>query len=246
MTAPRFFTPGVLARDLVGRTIALPVAAAHHATRVVRLKPGDALRLFDGSGGEYAAVLTAVEKRGAEARIERFDPDDHESPFAFTLVQAVAANDAMDYAVRKAVELGVFTIQPVATERSAPMPDGTRAERRVAHWQQIAVSASEQSGRNRVPCVHAVVALQRWLAASSGGVLAGVPGATVSLASVQAPEDRRCAIVVGPEGGFSDREVALMAQHGVTPVALGPRVLRTETAAAAMLAILQARWGDLK
>ncbi len=122
MAVPRFFVPQGIAPETVGGAIELPEAAAHHAMRVLRLAPGDALTLFTGTGGEFAATLVAADRRGATARIDRFDPVERESPFAVTLAQGVAANDAMDYAIRKAVELGVTAIQPLVTERSAPVP----------------------------------------------------------------------------------------------------------------------------
>ena len=150
MATPRFFVPAPIARAAIGATVELPEAAAHHATRVLRLATGDALTLFDGSGGEYAATLVHVDKRGAAVRVESFRPIDRESPLAVTLAQGIAANDAMDYAIRKATELGVTSIQPLATARSAPLPAGARGERRIAHWRGVAIAACEQCGRNRV------------------------------------------------------------------------------------------------
>ena len=143
--ARRRFAPG-----LAGETVELDAGAAHHATRVLRLAVGDALTLFDGTGGEYAATLVRVDKRGASVRVERFVPVERESPLALTLAQGIVASDAMDSAIRKATELGVTAIQPLVTARSAPMPDGERGEKRVAHWRQIAIAAAEQSGRNRI------------------------------------------------------------------------------------------------
>jgi 16S rRNA (uracil1498-N3)-methyltransferase len=229
----------------VGTTIALPADVAHHAARVNRLAVGDALTLFDGAGGEYAAELASVDKRGATVRIRAFDPVDRESPLAVTLAQAIAANDAMDYAVRKAVELGVAAIQPLVTERSAALPDGERREKRLLHWRQVAVAACEQCGRNRVPAISPPHALDAWLAAWQGsGVVLAASGAA-SLATL-APPAAPFAVLVGPEGGFTDREVDAARSRGFVPLRFGPRVLRTETAGVAMLAALQAAWGDLR
>jgi len=132
MAAPRFHTPVALAPADVGREIALPDTLAHHAVRVLRLVAGDAITLFTGAGGEFAATIVRVDKRGATVRIAGFDPVERESPFVLTLAQAIAANDAMDYAVRKAVELGAAAIAPVVTARSAPLPAGARGDRRLA------------------------------------------------------------------------------------------------------------------
>jgi 16S rRNA (uracil1498-N3)-methyltransferase len=151
MSVPRFFVPSPLAPALAGRTVELDEAAAHHSVRVVRLTVGAALTLFDGAGGEYAATLVRADRRSAAVRIESFEAVERESPLALTLAQGVAANDAMDYAIRKTTELGVTSIRPLLTARSAPLPPGARADKRVAHWRQVAIAACEQCGRNRVP-----------------------------------------------------------------------------------------------
>jgi 16S rRNA (uracil1498-N3)-methyltransferase len=238
---PRFFVGPVLAPGMVGTAFALPEAVAHHAVRVVRLAVGDTLTLFTGTGGEYAATLVAVHKRGAEARIDAFDPVERETPVAVTLAQAIAANDAMDYAVRKATELGIAAIQPLITERSAPLPAAERGERRQAHWRQVAIAACEQCGRNRVPDVRPVQPLGPWLGAWREGGVLFAPTATATLAALAAAP---AALLVGPEGGFTTVEVAAAERAGLTAVRLGPRVLRTETAGAAALAAINALWGD--
>jgi 16S rRNA (uracil1498-N3)-methyltransferase len=245
MSVPRFFVRLDLEPAMVGQIVALPDAAAHHAVRVVRLAVGDELVLFDGAGGEYAATLAAVDRRGAAVRIVAFDPVERESPLAVTLAQALAANDAMDYAVRKAVELGVAAIQPLVTAHSAPLPAGERGTRRVAHWRQVAIAACEQCGRNRVPEIAAPEPLSAWVSAWQGSGLVLTADATTSLAAV-APAAGPIALLVGPEGGLSERAVAAARARGFVPVRLGTRVLRTETAGIAALAVLQARWGDLR
>jgi 16S rRNA (uracil1498-N3)-methyltransferase len=245
MPAPRFFVALDLSPTMVGQVVVLPDAVAHHAVRVVRLALGDALTLFNGTGGEYAATLGRIDKHGAAARIEGFDPLERESPLAVTLAQAIAANDAMDYAVRKAVELGVTSVQPLVTERSAPLPTGERSAKRHAHWRQIAIAACEQCGRNRVPEVVEPQALDAWLAGWKGSGLVLVPGAAASLATLPPPA-APVAVLIGPEGGLTEREIASARARGFVELRFGPRVLRTETAGVAMLAALQAAWGDLR
>jgi 16S rRNA (uracil1498-N3)-methyltransferase len=232
-----------LGADCVGSEFALPDAAAHHAVRVLRLVRGDALALFDGQGGEYAATIKAVDKRGATVRIDRFDPIERESPLELTLAQAIIASDMMDYAVRKATELGVTALQPIAMARSAPLPAGERAQKRLQHWQQVAIAACEQCGRNRVPPVGAVASVADWLAGWQGRGLIFAPGAARSLADL-APPAGALALLVGPEGGFAPEELKLAERAGWEAVCLGPRVLRAETTGAAVLAAMQVLWGD--
>jgi 16S rRNA (uracil1498-N3)-methyltransferase len=243
MAAPRFFFPAALARDAVGQTIELPAAAAHHAVRVVRLAMGDGLTLFDGTGGEYAATIVRVLRNEVAVRIDSFDPVERESPYSVTLAQAIAANDAMDYALRKAVELGVTALQPLVTERSAPLPSGERGDKRLAHWRGVAVAACEQCGRNRIPHVAAPVPWKVWLGAWKDAGIVLAPGVANPLAALPRPAPP-VAIAIGPEGGFTEREIDAARAAGWQAVALGPRVLRTETAAAAALAAVQALWGD--
>ena len=245
MAMPRFYFPSALTREVIGQSIELPAAAAHHAVRVVRLAVGDALTLFDGTGGEYAATLVRVERNDVAARVDSFDPVERESPFSVTLAQAIAANDAMDYAVRKAVELGVTALQPLVTERSAPLPSGERGDKRLAHWRGIAVAACEQCGRNRIPPVSTPAPWSEWLASWKGTGIVLVPGAEHSLVALPRPTPP-IALAIGPEGGFTDREIGAARAAGWHAASFGPRVLRTETAAAAALAVMQAVWGDLR
>jgi 16S rRNA (uracil1498-N3)-methyltransferase len=243
MAAPRFLSPTALSPDLAGRTLELDANAAHHATRVLRLNLGDAVTLFDGTGGEYEATLVRADKRGATVRIERFVPVERESPLALTLAQAIAASDAMDSALRKATELGVAAIQPLVTARSAPLPEGERGEKRITHWRQVAAGAAEQSGRNRIPALAPPRAIAEWLAAWPGAGIVLLPDASQPLAAVALPA-APIAIVIGPEGGLDSREGAAAIARGFTAVRLGPRVLRVDTAVAAAIAVAQATWGD--
>ena len=245
MAAPRFFVPDALSPSPVEREMALPEAAAHHAIRVVRLSAGDPLTLFDGTGGEYPATLVRADRDGAIVRVGTRLDVERESPLAVTLAQAIAANDAMDYAIRKAVELGAAAIQPLVTERSAPLPVGERGARRLAHWRGVVVAACEQCGRNRVPLVAPPVALASWLAAWKGAGLLLAPEAAAPFASLARPVVP-ITLAVGPEGGFTEREVGAARAAGFDCVSLGPRVLRTETAAVAALSAMQTLWGDLR
>lgn len=237
---PRFFCPDGL---LPASDMPLPSAVAHHAERVLRLAVGDPVTLFDGQGGECAASILAFGKQplarlGPRLAIER------ESPLQITLVQALASGDKMDWVVQKAVELGVAAVQPVAAERSVLKLAGERADKRVAHWQQVAVAACEQSGRNRVPVVGEILPLAKYLARPFDGTrLILAPGADGALARKARPA-RPLAILIGPEGGWSPAELDLAARAGCEPLALGPRVLRTETAGLAALAAMQTVWGD--
>ena len=241
--APRFHSPDPLSPELEGQTIELHESVAHHALRVLRLAVGDALTLFDGTGGEYAATLVHADKRGATVCVERFVPIERESRLEVTLALGIAANDAMDHALRKATELGVTSIQPLVSERSAPLPLGERGDKRLAHWRQVAIAACEQCGRNRIPEVFAPQTLVDWLGAWSGGGIVFLPDADHSVTTLVQPP-APLSLLIGPAGGFDEREIAAMRAKGFFAVRLGPRVLRTETAAMAGLAVLQSLWGD--
>lgn len=236
----RFHFP---ARLPTGGTLELPDTLAHHAVRVLRLRDGERIVLFDGEGGEAEATLQ-VRGKSAFAHLETRREIDRESPLQIVLVQALAASDKMDWVVQKAVELGVSALQPVQAERSVLRLAGERADKRQAHWQQVAVSACEQCGRNRIPEVRPLQPLAQWLAAHRGAlnyVLA--PGGTAGFVEQPAAQDI-VHVLVGPEGGWSEAELRAFDAAGCRRVRLGPRVLRTETAGLAAIAALQARWGD--
>jgi len=239
----RFHVPNRLGP---GAEVSLPDVAAHHATRVLRLGVGDALVLFDGSGGEYEATLTQVGRGGVRARAARFQPGGPESDLRVTLVQGVSGGDRMDFTIRKAVELGVDRIIPVFTARSVVKLGGDRMDRRRSHWQAIAVSACEQCGRNAVPEVEEPGSFEHWLSACLADddlrLLLAV-GGQQRLRDLPVP-GTAITLLAGPEGGFSERESAAAASRGFVPIRLGPRVLRTETAALAALAAMQTLWGD--
>ncbi len=240
---PRFYCPIPLAP---GASVDLPAEAAHHAARVLRLDAGDQVRLFNGRGGEWLARIERL-KPTVHVSLEAFDATDREPPLQVTLVQGLAAGDKMDWIVQKAVELGAAAIQPVAARRSVVRLSGDRSERRVQHWSNIAIAACEQSGRNCVPAVAPVIDLAQYLAQPRRDtelrlVLAPrAPGRMRDLAPPAGP----VTILIGPEGGFDDGEFLAAEGVGFVAVGLGPRVLRTETAGPAALAVIMALWGDI-
>ncbi|HHM05543.1 MAG TPA: 16S rRNA (uracil(1498)-N(3))-methyltransferase [Gammaproteobacteria bacterium] len=241
MRVPRIHHHGDLA---TGARVALSAAASRHLTRVLRLGAGTPIVLFNGRGGEFDAVLCKVGRKRAEADIGPFHPIEREAPLPLRLVQGISRGERMDYTVQKAVELGVDRITPVFTARSTVQLSGERLGKRLAHWQQVAVSACEQCGRNRVPDVDLPLTLAELLRAPPTGrrwVLD--PQATKGLSQLE-NGGGPVTLLVGPEGGLSGEEIAAAREAGFTGLRLGPRILRTETAAVAALAALLARWGD--
>ena len=228
-----------------GAEIVLPEAAARHAVTVLRLQAGDTLNVFNGAGGEYRASLVAVNKREVRARLIEFDAAERESPLEVTLALGISAGERMDYSLQKATELGVTAIQPLATERSVVKLAGERADKRLQHWQHVVIAACEQCGRNRVPMVAPVQKLFAYLAAvdRSKRLLMLSPDAATPLKRVQAADE--VILLIGAEGGLAPSEYQAAAASGFEPVSLGPRILRTETAPVAALAVLQALWGDI-
>lgn len=228
-----------------GAEIALPEAAARHAVTVLRLQVGDTLKLFNGEGGEYSASLVVVNKREARALLTEFHPAERESPLDITLALGISAGERMDYSLQKATELGVTAIQPLATERSVVKLGGERADKRLAHWQHVVIAACEQCGRNRVPAVAQVQKFYAYLAAVDRDqrLLMLSPDAATPLKTGQ--RSAGVVLLVGAEGGFAPAEFQAAEAAGFEPVRLGPRILRTETAPVAALAVLQAMWGDL-
>jgi 16S rRNA (uracil1498-N3)-methyltransferase len=242
MTRARFFSSAALA---AGQQVPLDDAAAHHASHVLRLRVGDPVVLFDGRGGEYRAVLTQVEKKHVLARIDEHLPIERESPLNVVLVQAVSARERMDVTLQKAVELGVARVQPVMAQRGVVKLSGERAEHRVQHWQQVVISACEQCGRNRVPLVSPLLTLTDYLQRPPSTRVRWLlsPAADQVLRTLPRPADG-VELLVGPEGGFTPQEEQAAGAAGFVALRLGPRVLRTETAAPALLAALQVLWGD--
>jgi 16S rRNA (uracil1498-N3)-methyltransferase len=230
-----------------GTRVTLRETPFHHVVRVLRLKPGAALTLFNGQGGEFRAVLMSVEQRNATVNVEAFVDRETESPLEVLLAQGIAKGERMDYALQKAVELGVNHILPVFTERSVVNLKGERLMRRLHHWRGVVAGACEQSGRNRLPTVLKPMQLCPWLASCGrqGVRLVLDPAAEQGLGNLIRPVDA-ITLLIGPEGGLSPAEIATSAAAGFTSIRLGPRIMRTETAGIAALAALQVLWGDLR
>ncbi len=241
MTLPRFYLDRPLA---IGEPTTLPRAVTRHALRALRLRQGEFLTVFNGHGGEFVAQLVQAREPEAEIQVVRFDDREAESAWPFTVAQGLSAGDLMDWTVEKAVELGAATIAPIAMARSVVRLSPERARTRRAHWQSLAIAASEQCGRNRIATVDEVLPLDDRLRALPEATLRlvlspeGAPLRTVR----RPPPGRRVVLLAGPEGGFADDELGAADAAGFRAVSLGPRILRTETAAATALAMLSALW----
>ncbi|HEX4327861.1 MAG TPA: 16S rRNA (uracil(1498)-N(3))-methyltransferase [Burkholderiales bacterium] len=242
---PRLYCPLPLA---AGTTLVLPPEAAHHARDVLRLGPGDEITLLNGLGGEYRARLATADKKQVSVEILEFRQRESEPPYPITVAQSLATGDKMDWVIEKSVELGAAAIVPLAAARSVLRLDAARAAKRAAHWQAIVQAACEQCGRNRVPTLAAVTQLLDWLATQTAA-----PGLKLMLSPVHAKKFSDLAppaagtpitLLIGPEAGLSDAEEAAAEAAGFTAILLGPRVMRTETAALAALAAIHGRWGD--
>jgi 16S rRNA (uracil1498-N3)-methyltransferase len=229
-----------------GDALSLPESSSAHVGRVLRARPGDLMTLFNGQGGEYEAQILEIGRRSVRVRIGSHRAIERESPLKLTLLQAMARGEKMDFIVQKATELGVAAIIALPAERSVVRLDDEGQRKRSEHWRSIAVSACEQCGRNRIPTIEVVADLCAAIArspATDRRVLLE-PDAEHSLAALT--QSSGMTLLIGPEGGFADAEVALARAHGFIPCRLGPRVLRAETAPVAALAVIQAMAGDLK
>jgi 16S rRNA (uracil1498-N3)-methyltransferase len=229
-----------------GARLSLTGGAAGHLTRVLRLRPKAALTLFNGRGGQYAASIERVHGSKVTVAVGKHEPIERESPFPLTLAQGVSRGERMDLVVQKATELGVARLVPVLTERSIVRLDEEQSDRKSSHWRAVAIAACEQCGRNRLPEVVLPARLREFLrqpAADSVRLLLS-PLAQLRIEDVPRPA-HGVTVLIGPEGGLSDAEQQGALTAGFTAVNLGPRVLRTETAAIAALTLLQREFGDL-
>jgi len=241
--APRFFCPGDLSPGAVRD---LPGQAAHHAARVLRLGPGDSVQLFNGDGAQWDAQIATVHKTNVTVRVGTRFNRGVEPPVRIVLAQSISSRERMDFTLQKAVELGVAEIWPLETRRSVVRLREERASRRVEHWQNLVIAACEQCGRNLVPQVRPVESFADWLGglprtSNSLRVMLS-PGAALRLRDLPTPVD--VLLLAGPEGGLDPEEQDLAGTCGFQAVRLGPRTLRTETAALAAVAAMHALWGD--
>jgi len=228
-----------------GNEIELDSNALRHVAQVLRLKAGHPLILFNGQGGEFEAKLVKVEKRQAIAQIGRFHDVSRESNLVTHLGLGISKGERMDFALQKAVELGVSEITPLFTEHCVIQLTGSRVVKKQAHWQAVMISACEQSGRNTIPVLNASTTFTDWLASIQTATrLILDPQADTGLSTITLPP-AEIALTVGPEGGFSEAEIKQAGDTGFIGVSLGPRVLRTESAAVASLTAVQCMWGDL-
>ena len=242
MRIPRIFTDSPLA---VGSQCQLDDNAANHVGRVLRMQAGQALLLFNGDGHDYHATITEAGKKHVQVAVTEAAENETESPLRVVLAQTLSKGDRMDYAVQKAVEMGVSEIVPLTTERCDVKLKGDREDKRLRHWQQVAISAAEQCGRARIPEIQPVMTVQQWLEHARACDLRLVLHHRTerSLNTLEKPSS--IALMIGPEGGLTAEEIALAEDNGFLPVALGPRVLRTETAPVAAIALCQWLWGDI-
>ncbi|MCP5419274.1 MAG: 16S rRNA (uracil(1498)-N(3))-methyltransferase [Gammaproteobacteria bacterium] len=242
MRIPRFYVSLPLAS---GERVILPDHAYNHGVRVLRLKPGMELTLFNGEGGEYRAVLDSLERRQAVVCLGEYSDRDVESPLQLQLAQGISKGMAMDYALQKAVELGAGTLQPLWVERSVVNLQGERMDRRLEHWRGIVIGACEQCGRNILPRLLEPLPLSHWLRDPPTGMnLVLDPTAPRQGLQTLPTPTGAVTLLVGPEGGLAPEEIAQARHAGFIGVRLGPRVLRADTAGVAALAAIQTLWGD--
>ena len=242
----RFYYPQRLGN---GAEVQLPVDTGNHAVRSLRLGVGDPVVLFDGHGGEYQASISRIERGMVTVKTGTFVDRSAEAPLELVLAQGLSSSERMDFTIQKAVELGVSAIQPLATERSVTKLAGERAKRKTSHWQKLSIAACEQCGRNRLVQVSEPVRFDVWLNQQSRAPdkdelrMLLSPDAHEKLGGMPA-NAKRIVLLAGPEGGLSASEADAALRWNFKPVRLGPRILRTETAALAALAAIQLRWGD--
>ncbi|MCF6236114.1 MAG: 16S rRNA (uracil(1498)-N(3))-methyltransferase [Gammaproteobacteria bacterium] len=242
MRIPRIYTDQALTCK---QSVILESAAASHIHRVLRLKAGAELILFNGLGGEYKAIIESANKRQITIQLTQHSTNEIESPLDITLVQGISRGERMDYTIQKAVELGVTRIVPIKTQRCTVKLDDTRAKKRIAHWQKIIISACEQCGRNQIPVIENVTTYEKWLTREHSALnLILDPTANSTVTQLKKPTTA-INLMIGPEGGFDDKELNLAKIHKYTGIRLGPRILRTETAAITALSVLQTLWGDI-
>ena len=242
MRIPRIYHPEPLAS---GSQISLCEDAANHIGRVLRMGPGQALQLFDGSNQVFDAEITHASKKSVDVKVLNAELDDRESPLHIHLGQVMSRGDKMEFTIQKSIELGVSLITPLFSERCGVKLDAERLNKKIQQWQKIAIAACEQSGRNRIPEIRPAMDLEDWCAEEESGLKLNLhPRASASINTLPLPVER-VRLLIGPEGGLSADEIAMTARYQFTDILLGPRVLRTETTALTAITALQVRFGDL-
>lgn len=243
MRIPRCYTDQSL---VVGDTVELGEKTAHYLGRVLRLSIGSALVLFNGRGGEYQGNIASIGKKSLVVTVQSFVDVERESGLAIQLGIGISRGDKFDWVVQKATELGVATITPLITERGEIRLKGEKAEKKIQHWQQIAISACEQCQRNRVPTIQPVQTVSEWQHGVAAELKLVLHHRAVHSLTEYAIAPTAIALLVGAEGGLTEAEIEQAMQHGFQPMVMGPRVLRTETAPVVACTLLQAQWGDLR
>ena len=242
MRIPRVYSPQTMA---IGDCIELEAGAARHLTSALRMNPGQLVTLFNGQGGEYIGELVEAKKGKATVRVTEFDKTGRESNLSIHLAIGISRGERMDLIVQKATELGVSEITPLFTERCEVKLSGDRLNKKVSHWQQVAISACEQCQRNSLPTINAPVKIEQWQDNCDASLKLVLHHRTDQSLSDMPPPSGQVALLIGPEGGLSEREIQQAISLDFSALALGPRVLRTETAPLAAISILQSLWGDM-
>ena len=242
MRIPRIYQSAPL---LIGHELNLSDDAANHIGRVLRMKVNDKLELFDGTNTQFSAVITAINKKNVSVFIESATPCDRESPLHLHLGQVISRGEKMEFTIQKSTELGVNIITPLLSNRCGVRLDQERLEKKRSQWQKIAISACEQCGRNQIPEIRPVMQLADWRIEMDDCLKLNLHPYASQRISTLKPTVKRIRLLIGPEGGLTDDEIALTAINGFTDILLGPRVLRTETAALTAITALQTQFGDL-
>ena len=239
---PRIYQPVPLS---IGTGVSLTAATSHHLAHVLRCSVGDSLILFNGERGEYEAKITSIKKQAVAVQIKSFRTVNKESPVKIHLGQSLSRGEKMDFAIQKAVELGITEITPLLTDFCAIKCSKEQGEKKLAHWQKIIVSACEQCGRDQLPILHPIMPLDEWIQHQSAELKFVLHPTAEHHLKVSTPPPSSIALLIGAEGGLSDNEVELAKKYHFLSIQLGPRILRTETATLSALTLLQFLYGDL-
>jgi 16S rRNA (uracil1498-N3)-methyltransferase len=218
----------------------------HHLSHVLKHREGDTIHAFDGNGGYFESTIISRDKRSITVRPEVFVKDNRESDLKLTLAQGISRGQKMDFTIQKAVELGIYIFVPIMTGRSNVKLDNERSDKRLKHWRKIIINACEQCGRNILPTILEPVTLEEWLAIDTNAMRLVLDHRSGKSISELEQKGGDISLICGPEGGLNDNELKLCHSSGYDSVLLGPRILRTETAAISALAIFQSKWGDIR